>query len=257
MEVRILGAHNLESSSSRLTTLLIDGVVALDAGALTSALSFQEQAKVEAILLTHCHFDHIRDIAAIAINSSHLGHKITVHSQSATLEAVAEHVLNGQIYPRFTEIPSVEDPTVRFVSLQPLQLRDICGYRVLPVPVRHAVPAVGYQVSSGEGHTFFYTGDAGPGLSSAWEYVAPQLLIVDVTLPNRLEKHAISSGHLTPRLLEMELVEFRKTKGHLPRVMPIHISPVFEDEIAKELEHVVQNLKVDLQVCHEGMKFKV
>ena len=63
MEIRILGAHNVESANTRLTSLLVDGVLAVDAGALTSSLTFAEQEKVSSILLTHCHYDHVRDVA--------------------------------------------------------------------------------------------------------------------------------------------------------------------------------------------------
>ena len=51
MEIRILGAHNSESDTARLTSLLVDGTLAVDAGGLTSSLSFSEQAKVDNILL--------------------------------------------------------------------------------------------------------------------------------------------------------------------------------------------------------------
>jgi phosphoribosyl 1,2-cyclic phosphodiesterase len=68
MEIRILGAHNVESANTRLTSVLVDGVLAMDAGALTSSLTFAEQEKVSSILLTHCHYDHVRDVAAIALN---------------------------------------------------------------------------------------------------------------------------------------------------------------------------------------------
>ena len=67
MEVRVLGAHQLESLDTRHTCFLIDGVLGVDAGSLASALSPTEQAQVLAVLLTHQHFDHIRDIPTLGL----------------------------------------------------------------------------------------------------------------------------------------------------------------------------------------------
>ncbi|GAG76974.1 unnamed protein product, partial [marine sediment metagenome] len=68
MHIQVLGAHNCESQNSKLISLLIDDVLAIDAGALTSSLSLEAQQKIKAILLTHQHYDHIRDIPTIAMN---------------------------------------------------------------------------------------------------------------------------------------------------------------------------------------------
>ena len=62
MQLRVLGAHNMESRDTRMECHLIDGVLALDAGSLARALSFEEQRGVRAVLLTHRHFDHIKDL---------------------------------------------------------------------------------------------------------------------------------------------------------------------------------------------------
>ena len=51
MQIKVLGAHNLESENTRFCSLLIDGVIAVDAGALTSSLSFTEQQEIEAVLI--------------------------------------------------------------------------------------------------------------------------------------------------------------------------------------------------------------
>ena len=95
MEIRILGAHNVESANTRLTSVLVDGVLAMDAGALTSGLTFDEQEKVRSILLTHCHYDHVKDVAAIALNSTYVRHTVKVYAQAGTLEALLNHLLNG------------------------------------------------------------------------------------------------------------------------------------------------------------------
>jgi len=256
MEIRVLGAHNIESATTRLTTLLIDDTIAVDAGALTSSLSLSEQEKVSHILLTHCHYDHVRDVPAIALNISHFEKNIRVYSQASTLHAISDHILNGVIYPDFTKIPAA-NPPLEFCPLEPHKVEIIGGYKVLAVPVKHGVPAVGYQITSDEGRSLFYSGDTGPGLSSCWENISPQLLFIDMTLPNRLEAHAVSSGHLTPRLLGEELAGFRRTRGYLPQVMIIHLSPVFEDEIKEEVEQVAKSLGVDISLSYEGMRLSI
>jgi len=256
MEIRILGAHNVESANTRLTSLLVDGVLALDAGALTSSLTFAEQEKISSILLTHCHYDHIRDVPAIALNISYVRKYIKVYAQASTLDALLKHILNNIIYPNFTERPS-ESPSLKFHPLEPYKVAEVDGYKVLPLPVKHAVPAVGYQITSKEGKSFFYSGDTGPGLSSCWAHISPQLLIIDLTMPNGLEEHAIPAGHLTPRLLGEELAQFKKVKGYLPPVVVIHLATLFEDQIREETAQLAKELGAKITLGHEGMKLKV
>lgn len=256
MEIKILGAHNVESAKTKLTSLLVDDVLALDAGSLTSSLSFAEQEKVSSVLLTHSHYDHIRDLAAIALNASYVRKTIKVYSQAVTLDALLKNVLNDVIYPDFTRKPA-ERPALKFFPLEPYKAADVDGYRVLALPTKHAVPAVGYQITSAERKSFFYSGDTGPGLSSCWEHISPELLIIDLTMSNGLEAHAIPSGHLTPALLSEELLAFKKFRGYLPPVVVIHISSMFEAQIKREVAQLAESLGTKITVGHEGMKLKL
>lgn len=256
MEIRILGAHNVESVETRLTSVLVDGVLALDAGALTSSFSFAEQEKVNSILLTHSHYDHIRDVAAMALNMSYVQKTVNVYSQAVTLSAILNNILNDVIYPDFTKRPTAR-PSLKFHQLELNKATNIDGYTVLALPEKHAVPAVGYQVTSKDGQSLFFSGDTGPGLSSCWEHVSPQLLIIDVTMPNELEEHAIPAGHLTPRLLGGELAQFKKLKGYLPPVLVIHVASLFENQIREQTAQLAKELGTKITVGHEGMKLKV
>lgn len=256
MEIRILGAHNVESADTRLTSVLVDGVLAMDAGALTSSLTFPEQEKVSSILLTHCHYDHVRDVAAIALNTTYVRKTIKVYAQASTLEALLNHILNGIIYPNFTERPS-ERPPLKFYPLELYKVTEVDGYKVMPLPEKHAVPAVGYQVTDKDGKSFFYSGDTGPGLSSCWEHISPQLLIIDLTMANGMEEHAIPAGHLTPRLLGEELAQFKKVKGYLPPVVVVHLATLFENQIREEAAHLAKELGTKITIGHEGMKLKL
>jgi hypothetical protein len=50
MKIKILGAHNTETLRTRHTCLLIDDVLAVDAGALTSHLSEKGMKRLQAVL---------------------------------------------------------------------------------------------------------------------------------------------------------------------------------------------------------------
>jgi phosphoribosyl 1,2-cyclic phosphodiesterase len=256
MEIRVLGAHNCERQSQKMVSLLIDDVLAIDAGSITSSLSLEGQKKIKALLLTHQHYDHVRDIPGLAMSLFLGGGAIRVYSIQAALDVLAKHFLNGEIHTDFRRKPET-NPTLSLTALEPNKAVEIEGYSVLPVPVKHGVPTVGYQVTSGDGRSVFYTGDTGPGLEECWRRVKPQLLIIEVTSSDRFAGWAGESGHLAPSLLKQELASFQKLNGYLPRVVAVHMSPNLEAEIAAELAAVAEELECSITVAKEGMEISI
>lgn len=253
MEVRILGAHNCESATARCASILVDGVLALDAGGLTSGLTFEEQQKIRAVLLTHYHFDHIRDIPMLAMNLFLQERSVEVCSTGEVYDVISGYLLDGELYPDFRRRPEPA-PTIRYNVLVPDTEVVVGDYRVTPVAVSHAVPTHGYQVTSPGGKTLFYSGDSGPGLEACWQKIMPQLLIIEVTASDRFRDFAIEAGHMTPGLLKQELEGFRKLKGYLPRVVLVHMNPFLEEEIAREVAAVSRELEADIVLASEGMR---
>ncbi len=256
MKIQLLGAHNCESQHTRLTSLLIDDILVVDAGGLTSSLSFPAQQKLKAVLLTHQHYDHIKDVPAIVFNFAMRNDGIDVYSILPVYQALTTHLLNGELYPKFLERPP-ENPRSRFTVVEPYQCRQIEGYCVLPVPVNHAVPTVGYQITAADGKVMFYTGDTGPGLADCWGRVSPQLLIIETSAPDRFEELYRRRGHLTPTLLKQELISFREVKGYLPQVVIVHINPELEAEIGAEIAAVAEELNHPLGMGYEGMQLSL
>lgn len=255
MEIRILGAHLAELKGARLTSLLVDDVLAVDAGGLTSALTLPEQKKIDTVLLTHHHFDHTRDLVTLAANAGYYWRKqLTVYAPRYTLDIVGNCLLDGKIYANFLEYPNKEKPTLVFEAIEAYGRRAIAGYDVLAVPAKHSVPAVGYQITSPDGKSFFYTGDTTAGISESWQHISPQLLITEVAGPDKFEDWLKKAGHLCPRLLREELIQFRQLKGYLPRIVIVHIGNPFEQEIKEEVAQVAQELEADISLGHEDMK---
>lgn len=241
MNIKFLGMHNSESKGTKLVSFVINEVLAIDAGSLASELSFPEQKKVNAILISHAHYDHIRDIPAFVFNN--LERRLRLYGMASALDLVSSHLFNGLIYPKFTEESSfVRHRVLELCPLEPYKTFNIEDFTILPVPMNHGSDAAGFEIASKDGKRVFYTGDTGTGLSYLWNYINPDLLIVDLTFPNRLIKEANSSGHLCPELLKKELETFSRAKGYLPKIFPVHLYPYYENEIIEEANEVADQL---------------
>jgi ribonuclease BN (tRNA processing enzyme) len=257
LEIKVLGSHNCESNTSKLTSLLIDDKLALDASAITSNLSFESQKNLKAVLITHHHYDHIRDIPALAMNFYLLQKSITIYTSETVVNKLKLYLLNDDIYPRFFERPP-DRPTINFVTISEHKTCKIEDYTIMCVPVNHSVPALGFQITDQSGKKVFYSGDTGKGLESIWQNLSPDLLIIELTAPNKYEV-AVGNGtkHLTPHLLERELIKFKQLKGYLPQVLLVHINPLEQDEIAKEIGSVASSLNASITLGVEGMRINL
>jgi ribonuclease BN (tRNA processing enzyme) len=255
MNIRLLGAHNSESKDAKPTCVLIDNILAIDAGGLASSLSFSEQLAIEALLITHHHYDHIKDIPMLGMNFFVKKARINIYAIPPVYEALA--YLFGypdKLYSNFLTNPA-ENPTINFNAISSLQPFAIKQYQILPVPMKHSVPSVGYQITTPQGKKLFYSGDTGHGLDDVWRYISPDLLIIEVTLPDGLLKSK-EPYHLTPGLLREELISFRTIKGYLPKVITVHMSPQSPDRemIEDQLKRVAAELKADITPGYEGMQ---
>lgn len=256
MKIEFLGAHNTESQDTRLAGLLIDGILALDAGSLTSSLSFERQLKLKAVLITHQHYDHIKDIPLLGMTFFLNNAGLDVYATAPVVKAISSHLLDGSLYQDFTKEPPGK-PAIRLHTLEPHRVFRLAGYDILPLPVAHSVPAVGYRVTSADGKALFYAGDTGPGLADCWQHASPQLLVIEVTASDKYRQFGRQKQHLTPGLLREELLLFKEIKGYLPEVVAVHMYPRLEAEIKDELDAVAAELGNSISLAYEGRQLEL
>jgi len=235
MDLKVVGCHGGETPKHRTSAFVLDEKVALDAGSLTSGLDLAAQMRLEVCLVSHAHLDHIRDLATIADNRCQAeAEPLLVGANRATIDALKKHFFNNVIWPDFSQIPSGDQPTIKFVELEPEVPVELAGYKVRAVNVSHTIDTCGFILEGARG-ALAYSGDTGP-TDRLWELLneVPQLraLLLEVSFPDREQRLATVSGHHTPQTLIEDL-----KKLHRPKDVPTllyHIKPVFQREVEKQ-----------------------
>ena len=162
MRIKILGCSGGVGPSLRTTSLLIDDEILIDAGTGVGDLALSQMRRIRHVVLTHSHLDHVCGLAFMADNLFDLiDSPITVHAAEATLSAIRAHIFNWKIWPDFSQLPSPENPLLRWQPLPLGQRLDLGEQRQLhSFEVLHTVPAVGLAVQAPSGVVPF-SGDTG------------------------------------------------------------------------------------------------
>lgn len=251
MRYQVLGCFGGEAPRFHLSSFLLDDTLLIDAGSVTSTLEIPAQARIESILLTHTHLDHVRGLCHLADNMFGRRHRPTlVYSIEPILEALKGSLLNNVLWPDFTEIPDSKMPILDFRPLPEGKQTVLGKFRVTPVRLSHAVISVGY-ILEGEFGALLHLGDTGP-TEAVWHAIkeVPNLraITIGTTFPNRLQHLADLSGHLTPQGLKTELTKVPLTAT----VYVYHMKPQYAPEIIKELEELLP----ECQVLEQGKEYR-
>jgi ribonuclease BN (tRNA processing enzyme) len=219
-----------------MTSFLINGELALDAGSITQALSIEEQNRLRRIVLTHSHLDHTASIPFLVENTfGTRQNTLEILVTPQVMHTLKRHLFNNDTWPDFTRIPDDFGPTLQLVEVQPRTTFHASGLALRPIPVRHTVPTHGYVIED-DGGAVIFTSDTGP-TEEIWQVANGtknlRALIVEVSFPSRMQHVADISLHLTPATLAVELAK-------LTRDVPVylyHLKPNCLDELRDELAH--------------------
>jgi cAMP phosphodiesterase len=235
VQLRVVGCHGGETPKHRTSAFVLDERLAIDAGSLTSGLDLRLQYDLEAVLVSHAHLDHIRDLATIADNRAQHGCKpLLVCGTKATLGVLSKHFFNGLVWPDFTAIPSKKEPTILYQVLKPEVRVVIAGFGVRAISVSHTIDTSAFIVDK-DGMSVAYSGDTGP-TDRLWEVLNKEkdlrALLMEVSFPNEEQHVATISGHHSPQTLLPDLKKFKRPKD-LPTLL-YHIKPAFQSQVEKQ-----------------------
>jgi ribonuclease BN (tRNA processing enzyme) len=235
MRVEVLGSYGGESQHLRMTCLLINDTIALDAGSLSQALPIERQHDVEAILLTHSHMDHTNSLPFFVENVYGRNRTaIDIYASTATIYALRKNLFNNASWPDFTRLPNNLLPTVRFQELEEEEPIVLNGVKFTPFSVDHLVPTFGFLIEQ-DGAAIVWSSDTGPTVR-LWEIANStaglKAVCLDTSFDNSMREIADLSLHLTPESMSREI---QKLETDVP-IFLHHLKPPCVDRIYSEVK---------------------
>ena len=235
MRIQVLGAAGGELREHGSTCFLVDGRLAVDAGALTSRLDLAALDRIDHVLVSHAHLDHVKDVPLLAdLMVGRRRRPVAVHASPGATAALRRSLFNGRLWPDFTRIPSASRPVVRLQAFRFGSPFRLGIHSVLAVRVRHTVESSGFLVSGGSS-SFAISGDTGP-TTAFWRLVNQskgiKALLVELSFPNELQRLADLSGHLTPQSLARELDKL--DHPGVP-ILLYHLKPAYVPQLRREV----------------------
>ena len=253
ISLRLLGCQGGIGGSARQTTCyLLGDSVLVDAGTGLGTLPLEEMLRIDHVVLTHAHLDHIACLPLLVDSvASQRNTPIQVWALPEVIDILASHIFNEKIWPDFTKIPTADKPFMQLNTL-PVPL-ELDGLRITPLPANHGIPACGLRVESG-GVAVAFSGDT-CDCPEFWAALdkdeALRAVIVECSYPQSMKELALVSMHLDTATLLPRLAALPKQAA----AVIVHRKPGLEQRIAEELTAGLTGRDLRLPASGERYRF--
>ena len=239
-QIKILGAYGTKAKGYGTSAFYLNEKNMIDAGNLLSTLE-EQCGYIENIWLTHSHLDHICDIAYILDNYySQREKSLVIHGLPETITALQEDFLNNRIWPDFSKImlsdqktPCIEYKVIEFGTVYTLE----DGTTIEAYPTDHTVASCGYIYTKNK-RAILITADT-YSLETTFEIIernkSIKAMVIECSFPSSMDKLALESKHLTPKILFESLDGLKREDI---RLYINHIKPLYLEEIIKEIKQL-------------------
>jgi ribonuclease BN (tRNA processing enzyme) len=237
MILHVLGCSGSIAAGCKTTAFLLDDDILIDAGTGVGDLPLDALARIDHILISHSHLDHVLSIGLLADavmreRSAHDRAPIQVHALPETLAALRTHIFNGVIWPDFTRLPSAETPVLQLVPFAIGDKLTLNGKHIEVLSAAHTVPAVGFAVDAGSAGAWVYTGDTGPN-PLLWQRLKDMKvahLVIETAFSDEERQLARISRHLCPAALGHELAQLDGSVDvHITHIKPGEMDAVMSE----------------------------
>jgi cAMP phosphodiesterase len=250
MRIRVLGCSGGSAPDRHPSCYLLERGVAIDAGALSTRMTVEEQEHIRHVFLTHAHWDHLRDLPFHVINRGAQLPPLVIHGLDVTIRAVREHLMNDVVWFRAFDLPSAETPMIVGAPIASHETVECAGYRITAFAVPHTVPAVSYVVDDGTSAVVLNADTDGGGIFQNLPKTQGRLraVFLEASYPTHMHAFAKLTGHLTPETLAQECADLPEDV----EVIVTHVKPAHEAEVAADVAALG---RPRMRICRDGDVF--
>ncbi len=251
--MRLLGCNGGIGGTGRLTTCYLLGEsVLVDAGTGLGSLSLDEMLRIDHVVLTHAHFDHIACLPLLLdAVAGQRDTPVRVWALPEVIEILGAHIFNDAIWPDFRTIPTADAPFLSFHALP--ESVTLAGLRISPLPASHGIPACGLRIEH-EGVAVAFSGDTAD-CPAFWQALAGdaelRAVVVECSYPSSMTAMADLSMHMDSSRLAPRLAALPPGVA----AVVIHRKPGLEDQIAEELTSALSGRDLRLPVPGTAYRF--
>jgi ribonuclease BN (tRNA processing enzyme) len=238
---------------ARSTCYRINDRVLIDAGTGVARMTMDEMVRIEHILLTHAHLDHIACLP-LMIDTIAGQRKTPTRAWALpeVLQVLRQHVLNDAVWPDFTTIPNAEHPFLALHDYPAFGALEVEGLQVQTLSAQHGIPACGLLVRTG-GVAVAFSGDSGPEPRFwAEAAAAPDLaaVVIECSYPDRETEMARLSNHMHADAV-VRLSE--SLPPHVALII-VHRKPGREAEIEAEIGGAIRQRRVEFPLSGDSIE---
>lgn len=245
MKVKVLGAYGGRYRDLGTSCFQLSDNVLLDAGNVMRALG-KDCLKVDHVLLTHAHLDHIVDIPFLVDYAFRFRDRpLNIYGHRETIEAVRDYVMNWNIWPEFSSIRLINsgDYAVNYVEVVPGTAFEVEGLYVETFLSNHTIPTLSY-IFKKDNRGILITGDTYKN-PKVWEVLNSdrdiKALVTEVSYPSYMHNLAEVSKHHTPKTLKEELANLKREDVE---VYVMHLKPNSLEELRREISKELPSVKI-------------
>jgi ribonuclease BN (tRNA processing enzyme) len=238
----VLGAYGSYQKQKGCTCFKLGDSTLIDAGSVFDSLTRKQILNIDKVLLSHSHFDHIKDLPFLF--EGHLRDRektVEVYGSLETINSVKEHIFNDIVWPKFHKINlNNGKPVVVFKLIDTESVIEFEGLSVSVFEAVHSVPCYGFVIK-GQKNNVVISSDTliNPLIPKICESLQGKTtLFIECSYPNEYKELAKTTFHLTPE----DVFNNVKTINQTIDLFTYHIKPDFETEILQQLNCFLSSL---------------
>ncbi len=254
MRITTLGCNASITGELRTTCYQVDDDILIDAGSGAGELSLTQAIAVDTVFLTHSHLDHCAFLPMLAdAAGSFRETPLIVYALPETIATLKSHMLNNQLWPDYTVLPTPQRPYIRFRPIKLGETVELNGRRITALPARHSIPCVAYRIDSGSA-SWVYSADT-TFCEDFWLALNRidnlRYLLIENTFRNDNATGAQRAGHTTANLLAKGLRLLERPV----ELFIVHVEAGYEEMTMSEVTQAAEEFKP--QMLQRGHVFKL